>query len=582
MFNRINSLRPALVPGLFLACAAIAIFAANARAQSLGSAETFGVLGASTVTNTGASIISGDVGVSPGSAITGFPPGIIINGAIHAADGPATQAHADFAIAYGEFAGLASPPANNLSDQDLGGMTLGPGVYHFDVAATSAGALTFDAQGNSNARFVIQVGTTLTTSSASSVLLINGADARNVYFQLGTAATLGSGSSFIGNILAGSSITAVGGVTVTGRLLALTEAVTLDTNAVTNPGLTTPTPTPTPPIGTPTPTPTATATATASATGTPTGTATPIATATATGTGTPAPSATPTPGGGSPTPTVAPSPTPTASPLATSRVIELSTRLRVLTGDNVGIAGFIITGSAPKHVIIRGIGPTLTRYNIANVLEDPVLELHGPGDFLTMINNDWRDTQEAEIQATGIPPTNDLEPAIITTLGPGAYTAVLRGRNDTVGVALVEVYDLNQDADSRLANISTRAFVSTGDDIVIAGFLVSTPPQPGSEDRVVVRGIGPSLTVGGISTLLANPTLELHDNNGTLLSSNNDWQDDPVQAAEISAAGLAPTNSLESALTATLPPGLYTALLSGLNDGTGIGVVEVYDRGATP
>jgi hypothetical protein len=232
-------------------------------------------------------------------------------------------------------------------------------------------------------------------------------------------------------------------------------------------------------------------------------------------------------------------------------------------------------------VIIRGIGPTLTRFNIVNVLEDPVLELHGPGDFVRMVNNDWKETQEVEIQATGIPPTNDLEPAIVATLGPGAYTAIIKGRNDTAGVALVEVYDLNQDADSRLANISTRAFVSTGDDIVIAGFLVSTPPQAGSEDRVIVRGIGPSLSVGGIPNTLANPTLELHDNNGTLLSSNNDWQDDPVQAAEISAAGLAPTNSLESALTATLPPGLYTALLSGLNDGTGVGVVEVYDRGVT-
>jgi hypothetical protein len=566
MLNRINSLRPGLVPGLFLACAAIAIFAANARAQSLGSAETFGVLGASTVTNTGASIISGDVGVSPGSAITGFPPGIVKNGAIHAADGPATQAHADFATAYGEFAGLASPPANNLTDQDLGGMTLTPGVYRFNVAATSNGELTFDAQGDSSARFVIQIGTTLITSSASSVLLINGADARNIYFQLGTAATLGSGSSFIGNILAGSSISAVGGVTVTGRLMALTAAVTLDTNMVTSPG---PSATPTP-----TPTATATATATASATGTPT------ATATATVTGTPVPSATPTPGV-SATPTVAPSATPTASPITTSKVIELSTRMRVQTGNNVGIGGFIITGSVAKRVIIRGIGPTLARSNIVNVLDDPTLELHGQGEFVTLSNNDWRDTQEVEIQATGIPPTNDLEPAIIATLAPGAYTAVLQGRSDTSGIALVEVYDLNQNDDSRLANLSTRAFVSTGDDIVIAGFLLSNDP---GLDRVIVRGIGPSLASGGvpIPNALANPTLELHDTNGTLLSSNNDWQDDAAQAAEITAAGLAPTNNFESAIAATLPPGFYTALLAGLNYGTGVGVVEVYDRGATP
>jgi len=589
MYNRTNSFRAGLVPVLFLACAAIAIFAANARAQSLGSAETFGVLGATTVTNTGATIVSGSVGVSPGSAITGFPPGIVVNGAIHANDGTATTAHADFATAYGDFAGLASPPANNLSGADLGGMILTPGVYRFDTEATSGGELTFDAQGDSNARFVIQIGTTLITTSASSVILKDGADARNIYFQLGTAATLGSGSSFIGNIMAGTSITAVGGVSVTGRLLALTAAVTLDTNSVTYPGVTsTPTPTPTPatptpsptatatvtPIATPTPSPTASATPTATATATPVATATPTATATATAT--PGPSSTPI---GSPTPTVAPSATPTASPIPAAQVIQLSTRLRVQTGDNVGIGGFIITGSAPKRVIIRGIGPTLTRYNIVNVLEDPVLELHGPGDFVTMLNNDWRDNQEVEIQATGIAPTNDFEPSIVTTLAPGAYTAILKGNGDTSGVALIEVYDLNQEVDSRLANLSTRAFVSTGDDIVIAGFLVSD--DIGS-DRVIVRGIGPSLSAGGLPNALANPTLELHSRDGTLLAANNDWQDDPVEAAEITAAGLAPTNSLESALTATLPPGLYTALLSGLNNGTGVGVVEVYDRGATP
>ena len=235
MNNRTKSLRLGFVPGLFFAFAALATFAAQAKAQSLGSAENFAVLGASTVTNTGTSHISGSVGVSPGSAITGFPPGIITNGARHAADGPATQAHADLATAYTAFAGLASPPANNLSGMDLGGKTLRPGVYRYNGSATSAGALTFDAQNDPNARFVIQIGTTLTTSSSSSVVLINGASARNVYFQVGTSATLGSGSSFIGNILAHAAITAVSGTTVTGRLLAVIEAVTLDTNNVTSP-----------------------------------------------------------------------------------------------------------------------------------------------------------------------------------------------------------------------------------------------------------------------------------------------------------------------------------------------------------
>jgi hypothetical protein len=255
--------------------------------------------------------------------------------------------------------------------------------------------------------------------------------------------------------------------------------------------------------------------------------------------------------------------------------------MRVQTGDNVGIGGFIITGSTPKRVIIRAIGPTLARYEIGDVLADPVLELHGPGAFATITNDNWRDTQEAEIQATGIPPTGDLESAIVATLVPGAYTAIVRGDGSTSGVALVEVYDLNHGVDSKLANLSTRAFVGTGEDIVIAGFLLS---DESASNTVVVRGIGPSLAPGSFpaSAVLADPILELRDSNGMLLIANDDWQDNPVQAAEITAAGLAPANNLESGIAAILPPGLYTALLSGVNNGTGIGVVEVYDRLATP
>ena len=250
--------------------------------------------------------------------------------------------------------------------------------------------------------------------------------------------------------------------------------------------------------------------------------------------------------------------------------------MRIDTGDNVGIGGFIITGITPKHVLLRAIGPSLAGLGVPDTLANPLLELHGPGDFATMINDNWRDSQEAAIQATGIPPSNNLESAIEATLSPGAYTAVVRGSNNTSGVALVEVYDLSQDTDSRMANLSTRALVGTGDNIVIAGFLLS---DRSVSDKVVVRGIGPSLTALGVPNALGNPTLELRDSNGAMLVSNNDWQDNPVQAAEISAANLAPVNPVESALTATLPPGLYTALLSGLNNSTGVGVVEVYDRG---
>jgi hypothetical protein len=254
--------------------------------------------------------------------------------------------------------------------------------------------------------------------------------------------------------------------------------------------------------------------------------------------------------------------------------------MQVQTGDKVGIGGFIITGTTPKKVLLRGIGPSLAGFGVPNLLADPVLELHGPGAFATITNNDWKQTQSFEIQATGIPPTDDLESAIMATLSPGAYTAIVRGNGNTSGVALVEVYDLNQGVDSKLANLSTRAFVSTSDNIVIAGFMLGG--TSGTSGNVVVRGIGPSLALAGVTNALADPTLELRDNNGTLLVANNDWQDNPVQASEITAAGLAPTNTRESAAAATLPPGLYTALLAGRNNATGIGVVEVYDRGETP
>ena len=264
---------------------------------------------------------------------------------------------------------------------------------------------------------------------------------------------------------------------------------------------------------------------------------------------------------------------------AAAQPLNLSTRMRVQTGDNVGIGGFIITGSAPKHILLRAIGPSLTQLGIPNALANPVLELHGPGSFATITNNNWRDdpAQEAAILATGIPPANTLESAIDATLNPGAYTAIVRGQNNTSGVALIEAYDLSQAVPAKLANISTRAFVSTGDDIVIAGFILG---GNSGNDRIVVRGIGPSLTAFGVPNALADPTLELRDSNGALLVANNDWQDDPAQAAELTAAGLAPTSPLESGIAATLPPGLYTALLAGLNNGVGNGVVEVYDRGA--
>jgi hypothetical protein len=314
---------------------------------------------------------------------------------------------------------------------------------------------------------------------------------------------------------------------------------------------------------------------------TPTPSGTPVATPTPTPPSTPTPSPTPTPGG-----TVTPSPTatPTAIP---AQAVNLSTRMRVGTEDNVGIGGFIITGISPrgasnvhidgtalKHVLIRAIGPSLAQ-SVPDPLADPVLELHGPSGFVTVTNNNWREdpVQEALIMASGIPPTNDLESALDATLSPGNYTAIVRGNNNTSGVALVEVYDLSAAVPTKLGNISTRAFVGTADNIVIAGFMLG---NNGGDDRVVVRGVTPT----GVANPLEDPTLELRDANGALIASDNDWQDDPVQASEISAVNLAPPNVLDAAIFATLPPGPYTALLAGRNGGTGVGLVEAYDLGA--
>jgi hypothetical protein len=284
------------------------------------------------------------------------------------------------------------------------------------------------------------------------------------------------------------------------------------------------------------------------------------------------------------TPTPVPTPTPTPSPTATptptpppiaAQAINLSTRMRVQTGDNVGIGGFIISGTQPKAVLVRGIGPSLP---LPGALADPVIEVHGPAGELVATNDNWNDAlTRQQIIDSGLAPSNDLESALWGIISPGLYTVVVRGRNDATGIGLFEVYDLSQAVPAKLANVSTRALVNTGDGIVIAGFILGNHT---GISRVVVRGIGPSLTAFGISNAVADPTLELRDNNGALLLGNNNWQDNPGQASQLTAAGLAPTNPLESGIAAMLPPGAYTVLLAGLNNGTGVGVVEIYDLGS--
>ncbi len=253
------------------------------------------------------------------------------------------------------------------------------------------------------------------------------------------------------------------------------------------------------------------------------------------------------------------------------QLLNISTRLRVLIGDNVLIGGFIVLGPASKQVIIRGIGPSLGGL-VADVLADPTLELRAGDGSLLATNNNWKSDQETEIEATGLAPTNDLESAIVATLpGNGAsYTAILKGNGGTTGVGLVEAYDLDTTADAKLANISTRGFVDAGDNVLIGGFIAGE----GVAD-VIVRAIGPSLAVVGVAGALKNPTLELYNIFGAIIASNDDWRDS--QETEISATGLQPSDDLESAILTTLPPGAYTAIVRGTNDTTGVGLVEIYN-----
>jgi len=263
-------------------------------------------------------------------------------------------------------------------------------------------------------------------------------------------------------------------------------------------------------------------------------------------------------------------------PLTSAKALNISTRMRVETGNNAMIAGFIISGSVPKSVAVRGIGPSLENLGLSDLLADPTLELRDSGGALLAQNDNWQDdpAQAAQLTALGFALQNSNESGLVASLIPGAsYTAILAGKNGGTGVGLVEVYDTNQLADSQLANISTRGFVQSGSSVMIGGFILGGD----SNTQVIVRGIGPSLGQFGLSPLLADPTLELHDGNGALLISNDDWQTDPASAAQISARGLAPEDPKESGIFASLPPGAFTAILAGTNSGTGIGLVEIYN-----
>jgi len=250
--------------------------------------------------------------------------------------------------------------------------------------------------------------------------------------------------------------------------------------------------------------------------------------------------------------------------------LNISTRLGVQTGDNALIGGFIVTGTTGKRVILRALGLSLASAGVQGALQDPVLELYNSAGGLVNSNDDWKSQNQAGIEATGIPPSDDRESALVINLGAGSWTVVVRGKNNTTGVGLVEVYDLDQAADSQLANISTRGRIETGENVMIGGFIIG-----GNGARGIVRALGPSLTQAGVSGALADPTLSLRDANGTEIARNNDWKTD--QQVEIQATGVAPANDRESAVVRYFAPGNYTAIVSGVQGGTGVGLVEFYN-----
>lgn len=331
------------------------------------------------------------------------------------------------------------------------------------------------------------------------------------------------------------------------------------------------------PTASPTATPTPTPMSTATPTPTPMLTATPTPTPTSTATSTPTPTSTPIPPPTA-TPTAPPTATPTIPPTPTpstsaSHLTNISTRVKVGSGENVLIGGFIINGSEPKTLVLRAIGPSLTASGVAYPLTNPFLELHDSAGVVIALNDDWRDAPEAaQIEQSGLAPTDPSESALLITLLPGDYTAVVSSRDGAGGAGLVEAYEMDANS-ARLVNISTRGHVGAFDEAMIGGLIAN-----GGTKRVIIRAIGPSLTTGNnsIANPLSDPILELYDGFGNLIAINDDWGASP-QAAEILASDLAPANRWESAIAASLGAGHYTAVLRGFGNTSGTALIEVFD-----
>jgi len=264
-------------------------------------------------------------------------------------------------------------------------------------------------------------------------------------------------------------------------------------------------------------------------------------------------------------------PTPSPAPDTPGRLVNISTRMRVGTGNEVLIGGFIIQGDVFKTVILRAIGPSLSNSGLAGTLQDPQMALYDATGVLLDNNDNWQQSLDSNaIIDTGLAPTDPREAAIIARLAPGNYTTIISGANDTSGIGLVESYTLDTNA-SHAANISTRGRVGVGDEVLIGGFIVGGH----TTKRIIVRAIGPSLGESGFS-VLADPVVELRGSDGQLIALNDDWASGSQQS-EILATGLQPGDARESALIATIPSGNYTAIVQGANGGAGIGLVEIYD-----
>jgi uncharacterized delta-60 repeat protein len=258
---------------------------------------------------------------------------------------------------------------------------------------------------------------------------------------------------------------------------------------------------------------------------------------------------------------------------AVPRLGNISTRGQVQTGDNVTIGGFIIGGSAPKTVLIRARGPSMIPAGVVNAMADPQMTLVDQATAAVIATNDnWGDAPNAgAISATGLAPTEAFESAILVTLNPGAYTAVVSGVGGTTGVGIVEVFEIDR-PEAPLTNISTRGQVLTGDDVMIGGFIV----QGSGPQTVLVRVRGPSMVPAGVADALADPQVTLvNQATGVIIATNDNWGS-AANASEIAATGLAPTNAFESAILVTLNPGAYTAVVSGVGGLTGVGIVEVF------